>query len=57
MFNRFLLAACICVVVPLILYLFYWNRFLAFFIGLAIRLLYWNQEASSIWVEIGVQAF
>ncbi|PPQ63980.1 hypothetical protein CVT24_009409 [Panaeolus cyanescens] len=53
MFNRFLLAACISIVVALIFYFFYWNRFLAFFIGRAIRLLYWNQEASSIWVKIG----
>lgn len=52
-FNRLLLIACICIVVALILYFFYWNRFIAFVIGRAIRILYWNQEGSSIWVEIG----
>jgi len=53
MFNQLLLIACICIVVALILYFFYWNRFIAFIIGHAIRILFWNQEDSSIWIEIG----
>ncbi|KDR75835.1 hypothetical protein GALMADRAFT_156774 [Galerina marginata CBS 339.88] len=53
MFNRLLLIACVCIVVALILYFFYWNRFIAFIIGQTIRLLFWNQEGSSIWIEIG----
>lgn len=48
-----LLVTCICIVVSLTLYFFYWNRFIAFIIGQVIRILYWNQEASSVWVEIG----
>ncbi|KAF9465079.1 hypothetical protein BDZ94DRAFT_1351083 [Collybia nuda] len=53
MFNRLLLISCICIVIALILYFFHWNRFIGFLIGRAIRVLYWNDEASSIWVEIG----
>jgi len=53
MFNQLLLIACICIVAALILYFFYWNRFIAFIIGHAIRILFWNQEDSSIWIEIG----
>ncbi|KAF6761220.1 hypothetical protein DFP72DRAFT_34729 [Ephemerocybe angulata] len=53
MLTRLLLVICICIIVALIIYFFYWNRCLAFIIGQLIRLLYWNQEASSIWVEIG----
>ncbi|KAF9475774.1 hypothetical protein BDN70DRAFT_996181 [Pholiota conissans] len=52
-FNRLLLVACISVVVALILYFFYWNRFLGFIIGQTIRVLLWNQDGSSLWVEIG----
>lgn len=54
MFTRLLVVACVSIIVALLLYFFYWNRFIAFIIGQLIRLLYWNQEASSIWVEIGV---
>jgi len=54
MFSPLLAVACVCILVSLILYFFYWNRFIAFLIGQAIRVLYWNQEASSIWVEIGM---
>ena len=53
MFNRLLLISCICIVVALILYFFYWNRFIAFLICAVIRVIYGNQEASSSWVEIG----
>ena len=52
-FNHLLLVTCICIVVSLTIYFFYWNRFIAYIIGQVIRILYWNQEASSIWVEIG----
>ena len=53
MLNYLLLVACLCIVVALTLYFFYWNRFIASIIGQTIRILYWNQESSSIWVEIG----
>ncbi|KAG9221064.1 hypothetical protein CCMSSC00406_0005497 [Pleurotus cornucopiae] len=53
MLNHLLLIACICIVIALILYLFYWNRLLAGIIGLVLRILYWNQGGASIWVEIG----
>ncbi|RDB25364.1 Protein CSF1 [Hypsizygus marmoreus] len=53
MFNKLLLVSCVCIVVALILYFFHWNRFVGFLIGRFIRLMYWNEEASSIWVEIG----
>jgi len=54
MFSHLLLIACICIVIALISYFFYWNRFIAFLLGHAIRILFWNQEGSSAWVEIGV---
>lgn len=53
MFDKLLLISCICVVIALIMYFFHWNRFIGFLIGRAIRLMYWNEEASSVWVEIG----
>ncbi|KAG6832605.1 hypothetical protein H0H92_014441 [Tricholoma furcatifolium] len=52
-FNKLLLISCICIVVALILYFFHWNRFIAFLIGLGFRITYWNEEVSSIRVEIG----
>lgn len=54
MLNHLLLVSCICIIIASILYFFYWNRFIAYLIGLFIRLVYWNQGASSIWVEIGM---
>lgn len=53
MLDRLLLISCICIVVALILYFFYWNRILGFLLGLVFRILYWNKEASSCWVQIG----
>ncbi|KAJ7072266.1 hypothetical protein C8F01DRAFT_1205872 [Mycena amicta] len=52
-FDKFLLIACICVVVTLILYFFYWNRFIALLLGLVFRVLYWKQGPFSVWLEIG----
>ena len=51
--NIVLLVVCVCIVVGLIFYLFYWNRFLAFIFSLILRLALWNQGDSSIWVEFG----
>jgi hypothetical protein len=48
-----LLAVCISIIVVLILYLFYWNRLVAYLIGLFFRLLYWKPSNSRVWVEIG----
>ncbi|KAF9012385.1 hypothetical protein BDQ17DRAFT_1496756 [Cyathus striatus] len=53
MFDRLLLVACVLIVAALILYFFFWNRFIAFVLVQIIRVLYWNQEASSVWIEIG----
>ncbi|KAK7057149.1 hypothetical protein R3P38DRAFT_1162521 [Favolaschia claudopus] len=52
-FDQFLLIGCILVVVALVLYFFYWNRLIAFLLGLFFRFLYWNQGPFSIWLEIG----
>ncbi|KAJ7703124.1 hypothetical protein B0H17DRAFT_922585 [Mycena rosella] len=52
-FDKFLLIGCICVVIALVLYFFYWNRLIAFLLGLLFRFLYWNQGPFSIWLEIG----
>ncbi|KAJ6499231.1 hypothetical protein C8R45DRAFT_108777 [Mycena sanguinolenta] len=52
-FDEFLLIGCICVVISLVLYFFYWNRLIAFLLGWFFRFLYWNQGPFSIWLEIG----
>ncbi|KAF8210348.1 hypothetical protein K438DRAFT_1959629 [Mycena galopus ATCC 62051] len=52
-FDKFLLIGCICVVISLVLYFFYWNRLIAFLLGLFFRFLYWNQGPFSVWLEIG----
>jgi hypothetical protein len=53
MLDRLVLVACILIVLALIVYLFFWNRILGFMISIVLRILYWNQEASSCWIEIG----
>ncbi|CCM03589.1 uncharacterized protein FIBRA_05726 [Fibroporia radiculosa] len=53
MLNIVLLVTLICIIVALVLYLFFWNRFVAFLLGLVFRLAFWNQAESSIWVDIG----
>lgn len=54
MLNIVLLVTSICIVVVLILYLFFWNRLVAFLLGLILRLSFWNQGEGSIWVDIGM---
>ena len=54
MLNLMLLVGCLCLAFVLVLYLFYWNRFVAYLVGVGIRLMYWNQGDLSIWVEIGM---
>ncbi|TFK75375.1 hypothetical protein BDN72DRAFT_832240 [Pluteus cervinus] len=56
-FNNLVLAACICVFIALISYFFYWNRIIAFLLSRILRLLFWNQEASSIWIDLGAIHF
>ncbi|TFK44762.1 hypothetical protein BDQ12DRAFT_730786 [Crucibulum laeve] len=53
MLDRLLPVACSLIIAALIAYFFFWNRFIAFLIGVVIRVLYWNQGSSSIWVELG----
>ncbi|KAF9227418.1 hypothetical protein BS17DRAFT_747957 [Gyrodon lividus] len=53
MLKVYLLVACICVLIASILYTFYFNRLVAAVIGLLLRIKYWNQAESSIWVQIG----
>ncbi|CAK5265757.1 unnamed protein product [Mycena citricolor] len=52
-FDKFLLVGCLCVIFSVLLYFFYWNRLIAFLLGLFFRFLYWNQGPFSIWLEIG----
>ncbi len=51
--NVVLLVVCVCIVLGLLLYLFFWNRLFAFIFSLILRLALWNQGESSIWVEFG----
>jgi hypothetical protein len=53
--NHLLLIACICVIIALVLYFFYWNRFVAWVISVVIRLLWWDKGGGSSWVEIGTR--
>lgn len=53
MLSTVLLIVSICITVAAFIYFFYFNRVIAWFLGLAIRLFYWNDGASSIWLEIG----
>lgn len=53
MLNYRLLIVSICIVIGLVAYLFYWNRIIGFIIGRLIRLLFWNQGESSVWLDIG----
>ena len=53
MLDQNLLIILICIVLGIVLYLFYWSRLVAFLISQAIRLAWWSQEAASVWVEIG----
>ncbi|KAH8080285.1 hypothetical protein BXZ70DRAFT_901408 [Cristinia sonorae] len=52
-FNVVLLIVCICIALGLIAYLFYWNRLLGLIFGLVFRLYFWNQNESSVWLELG----
>lgn len=54
MLNIVLLIACVLTAVLLLLYLFYWNRVLALVISIVLRIAFWNQAESSIWLDIGV---
>jgi hypothetical protein len=49
------LVATILVVIALLFYILHWNRVLAFFIGLAFRVVLWNKGGSSAWIQIGAQ--
>lgn len=53
MLNIVLLIACVFTVILLLLYLFYWNRVLALAISILLRIAFWNQAESSIWLTIG----
>jgi len=47
------LVTTILVVIALLFYTLYWNRFIALIIGLFLRVVFWNKGSSSIWIQIG----
>lgn len=49
--DYLLLISCILVVVALVLYLFYWNRLIAYAISLGLRVWGWGYGGSSVWIE------
>lgn len=53
MLNTSLLGVCIGIVVGVVLYTFFWNRLVGFLISLVLRIIWWNQEGGSAWVELG----
>jgi hypothetical protein len=46
-----LIIACGLIVVSLILYLFYLNRFVAFLVNLLLRFWGWKAGSASVWIE------
>lgn len=56
MLDYKLLIICICIVVALNLYLFFWNRFVGLVLSFILRLLFHNRGESSFWVDIGTSA-
>ncbi|KAK7053326.1 Macrophage colony-stimulating factor 1 receptor [Paramarasmius palmivorus] len=57
MVKTLLLVACVLIDIAILVYFFYWNRFVAWILGTIIRLVYWNEGASSLWLEIGAIQF
>jgi hypothetical protein len=53
MLDTSFLVATILVVITLLFYILYWDRFLALLIGLALRVVLWNRGGSSVWIQIG----
>jgi hypothetical protein len=53
MIKTLLLVACVLIDIAILVYFFYWNRLVAWILGTIIRLVYWNEGASSLWLEIG----
>ncbi|KAG1828967.1 hypothetical protein EV424DRAFT_1507935 [Suillus variegatus] len=53
MLKIYLLVSCVCVLIVAVFYTFYWNRIISGFISLLLRIKYWRQGGSSIWVHIG----
>ena len=56
MFDVVFLIIWILVVLGLVLYLFYWNRVLGFFLSLLVRFLSWNQASASAWIDVGAHS-
>lgn len=53
MLDTNFLVATILVVITLLFYILYWDRFIALLIGLALRVVLWNRGDSSAWIRIG----
>ncbi|KAI0267154.1 hypothetical protein BC834DRAFT_969170 [Gloeopeniophorella convolvens] len=53
MLDSHLLIATILVVIALLIYVLYWNRLLAFLIGIVLRVALWNKGGASAWTQIG----
>ncbi|KAL5507471.1 CSF1 [Sanghuangporus vaninii] len=53
MLKVVLLVVCIAVAVGSVIYFFFWNRILGYFLGALLRLALWTQERTAVWVEFG----
>jgi hypothetical protein len=53
MIDAQFLVATVLVVIGALFYNLYWNRFLAFLVGLVFRVVLWNKGESSAWIRIG----
>lgn len=54
MLNVVELVVCVLIVVTLVFYFFFWNRFFGLLFSLLARFALWNQEESSVWVKLGI---
>lgn len=54
MLNVIELVVCVLIVVTLVFYFFFWNRFFGLLFSLLARFALWNQEESSVWVKLGM---
>lgn len=54
MLNVIELVVCVLIVVTLVFYFFFWNRFFGLLFSFLARFALWNQEESSVWVKLGM---
>ena len=57
MLDQSFLIAAILVVIAILFYTLYWNRLLALIFSVILRVILWNKDGSSVWIQIGALSF